>query len=329
MIPNSIIVLLLLLGLATAAPASESPSGSLAPTSLIDKYAAFLLTRQRCEIESEESIADEFLKGHVRRPADILQIEYYRDGDRFDVRVHRNSNNYRSRSIVDGWFISYEPVAANHLARWAFFRPNGPKGLPFAVGNHLAAFEGFVAENSVNLLDILRNAKQSTVAAGQEIDGRSCVLLTSISEAGGKSRIWFDPEAGYCTRKIIVEKGPQDQFSDGKSLIDHRWRPVGSERGVTSVGYSYTLDNVVGQLVNGVWFPATCRVTTSLQFEDGNAQIVTSICKVTKATLLPAGDTHSFMPELEEGSKLQNLDDRSTSFKWSGGRPIVQKPPGN
>jgi hypothetical protein len=264
MLFNSIIVLLLLLGLATAAPVSESPSGSLAPTSVIDKYAAFLQTRRRCEIDCEESIADEFLKGHVRRPADILRIEYYRDGDRFDVRVHRNSNNYQNRSIVDGWFISYEPAGANHLAGWAFFRPNGAKGLPFAVGSHIAAFEGLVAENTVNLLDILRNAKQSTVAAGQEIDGHSCVLLTSISEAGGKSRIWFDPEAGYCTRKIIVEKGPQDQFSDGKRLIDHSWRPLGSEGGVRSVGYSYTLDNVVGQFVDGVWFPATCRVITSL-----------------------------------------------------------------
>jgi hypothetical protein len=268
---------------------------------------------------------------------------YLRDGDRVDVRyspdaewtgssdkpqpVQPKRGGQRGwRGIINGWYISYSVLAQGRPDSMAMFAPDGTKRrskvLPALRG--LEAFDGYLAEDPEPLLNVLRSAPSVRVREGPEpVDGHPCLALDADSPDHGRYRVWFDPASGYYPRRIVIEKSGDNLWAD-KRLSDWKnFMPQGSKGPTTAKLFTTTMDSAGLEQAGDVWLPAACRVTTVQQYADGNTKTIAMNCRRTRLELRPDfAALGAFQPDLREGTRLINEENRQISYEWRDGKPV-------
>lgn len=229
-----------------------------------------------------------------------------------------------ARSIVNGWYIMYPLPAPGKLAHSGKLRVDGKKELLYVLPGGLGAFEGYLAENRLDIVEIFRDdAQQLREEPNQLVDGRLCVLLNAVTANYGTYKLWLDPAAAYLPRKVIVEKSPHDYFGPQPLEEQKHFAPYGSKGVVAATGFSYELSEVQIDTADGVPFPSSFRLTRTLRFLDGNSGKVTLKFRRTKLDLNPDFISDKvFQPELEDGTPLVDEQNPDFPFQWEKGRLI-------
>ena len=312
----------------TVTQAAPILPSAMTSTAILDAFERTVRSHPRWLMEM--SVRDE--RTFANSPGSAIHVSSHslccRDGDRIDVRVTRHQLGhppFNWRSIVDRWYVAYEMPAPGKTSSLGMFAAHGHKFLGAAMPSGLPAFDGFVADDYVNLVDVVRSSTTalSLRSAPERIDGYPCFVLDAVSADYGTYQIWFDPSVDFYPRKIIVHKSG-NSFWSGKRLT--QWTnlaPPGSKGAVMTREITYTLDSAQFDQSGGQWFPLQCRVSKVHRYVDGNAQFVTIDCRRTRLDLHPDFDSiKAFQPELRQGAKLSNQEDRQIPYQWSGGAPV-------
>jgi len=256
-----------------------------------------------------------------------LHCTYFRDGPRIDVRTVRfdDGRPVRAwRSIINGWYVSYQVPPAGKLALSGLFAAEGSQFIGAAMPSGVGALEGYAAGDYRSFDEIVATASQVR-AIHDTVNGEPCVRVEADSADHGLYTVWFDPKIDYSPLKIVVQKLAQNYF--GGSRLDQwtRLAPGGSRGTVLLRSISFTMDDAKYDKQGGRWFPLQCRVTRVHEYADGNSETTTMICKRTALDLNPdLLSAKAFVPELREHAPLANLVDNHLPYQWTNDGPVAQ-----
>ena len=276
----------------------------------------------QCQISGVSGCA--LARGTERSQRFQLDCTYCRDGERLDVRTTRkdDGNPVRCwRSIVDGWYLSYQVPPAGELAVSGVCSLEGSAFAGAALPSAWGPFEGYAAGDYLPFTDILRSVEKLE-SSEQVVNGFRCVLLKGSSQDYGSYQVWLDPAADYLPRKVLVDK-TSDNYWGGVRLRD--WAhlaPHGSKGTAMLRSITYSVDQVRLEEVQGHWFPLTCRVERVNRYSDNNVERIVMECRRTRLELEPDFHTSgAFVPQLQQGAHLANLVDSHLPYQWKGGAP--------
>ena len=253
-----------------------------------------------------------------------LDCTCFRDGERLDVQTNRRDNGKPVRgwrSIVNGWYVSYEIPPPGKSALSGLYAADGSRFTGAALPSGWP-FEGYLAGDYVRFTDLLRSAPKVETSQ-EQVDGCLCLALKADLPDYGSYHLWLDPAADYLPRKVVVEK-TAGNFWCGTPL--EQWTklaPGGGHGTVKLRSVTYTMDGAAFDRVEGRPFPLACRVTHIQRYEDGNSERTVMNCRRTALDLHPDFQARrAFAVELRQGARLANLVDQHLPYQWSHGKPV-------
>jgi hypothetical protein len=277
----------------------------------------------QCRIAGVSECA--FARGADHSQTFQLDSTCFRDGERVDVQTTRRDNGkpLRSwRSIVNGWYVSYEVPPPGKTALSGLYAADGSSFAGAAVPSGWGVFDGYVAGDYVRFSDLLRSAAKVETAQ-EQVDGCRCLALKTDLPDYGSYQVWLDPAADYLPRKAAVTKTAGNYWCGTRLEQWTKLAPRGSRGTVRLQSVSYTMDHAKFDQVQGRFFPLACRVTRIQRYEDGNVESTIMDCRRTAQDLDPDFEgARAFVPELRQGARLANLVDQHLPYQWSDGAPV-------
>jgi hypothetical protein len=255
----------------------------------------------------------------------LLDCTCFRDGDRIDVQTTRRDDGRPVRawrSIVNGWYVSYEVPPAGERSPFGYYAADGRSFAGAAVPSALAVFVGYAADDFTPLSDLLKTVPR--IQTSQEtVEGVSCLHVRADSPDFGDYQLWLDLAARGLPRKMVVQKSAANYWGRQRLNEWTHLAPRGSRGSPSLQAVRYTLDQVQLDQVKGHWFPLAGRVTRVQTYSDGNVERTVMTCRRTAIDLEPDfAKARAFVPQLREGARLANQAQPHLPFEWKEGKPV-------
>jgi hypothetical protein len=247
-----------------------------------------------------------------------------RDGARIESQTVRYEGGLPIRgwrSIVDGFYVSYQAPPRGKSALSGYFAKDGARFSGAAIPSCLAPFLGFFAGDFVSLSEIERSAPQISTSETRS-DGFPCQTVTLDSPDFGHYQVSYDPSVGYLPRWAQVQKSGRNLV--GQQRLDEgppRTQP-GSTAPTPIVELLFILDQVKFDQVQGKWFPLSCRITRVLRYGDRNSETTVMLWHRSSLQLDPAPTADAFKPEFRQGAQLTNLAESHLPLQWKDGQAV-------
>jgi len=156
---------------------------------------------------------------------------------------------------------------------------------------------------------VLRQAESISVRDKLvEVDSVACNVIDAKAKSGDYT-VWLDPEHGYNVAKVNIQLGPNNLYN-GKRLDSNE-------------SDSLSVQNIRSDRIDGVWIPMEADLYSARKRQDGFIMQSAIHHKVTQIILDPDHEAlGSFVPKIENGTKVKNLDS-GESYTWREGMKFV------
>jgi hypothetical protein len=253
-----------------------------------------------------------------------LECTCLRDGNRFEsetVRCEGASPVRGWRSILDGFYVSYQTPPRGKSALSGYFAKDGAHFAGAAIPGCFAPFQGFFAGDYVSLSEIKQSAPQ-IVTSEMKFDEVPCQTVTLDSPEFGHYQVGYDPAVGYLPRWAQVRKSARHVVGQQRLDEGPPRTPLGSIAPTPIVELLFTLDRVKFDQAQGEWFPLSCRITRVLRYADGNSETTIMDWHRTSLKLNPTVPAEAFTPEFRQGAHLSNLAESHLPLQWKDGHAV-------
>ena len=294
---------------------------------VLNEYVATMSrvpVRFAVEMESSSTVESNF----EEKRQEMTRYRYRRDGDRLDVDRSLYGLDaegkaltvpkYRTRAMIDGEGHAIAYYGATTAPTEVLFTADGRKELGYtrAQLGSAGALDGYLANDQVGLVELLRQAKDLRLHPSKEtVQGVECYLLEASTDHG-TYKVWLDPSHGYLPRKAIVQKRGGDVF-DHKPLTE---TPL--------LEADFILSAVEIQQVDGRLVPVACETEETWRLRDGRSQTMHTAHKRARIDFDPDFQAMgAFTPDIPNGTRVnyQDYTETGLAYQWMDGKlvPLV------
>jgi peroxiredoxin len=177
------------------------------------------------------------------------------------------------------------------------------------IGYPHSPFLGIRYSDYERIDSVLRQADSILVRDKLEkVDSVTCYVIDAKAKSGDYT-VWLDPEHGYNVAKVNIQLGPNNLYN-GKRLDSDE-------------SDSLSVQNIRFERITGVWIPIEADLYLERERQDGFNTKSTIHHKITQITIDPDHEAlGSFVPKIENGTKVKNLDS-GVSYTWREGMKFV------
>jgi len=177
------------------------------------------------------------------------------------------------------------------------------------IGYPHSPFLGIRYSDYERIDSVLRQADSISVRDELEkVDSVACYVIDAKAKSGDYT-VWLDPEHGYNVAKVNIQLGPNNLYN-GKRLDSNE-------------SDSLSVQNIRFERIDGAWIPLEADMYSARKRQDGFIMQSAIHHKVTQIILDPDHEAlDSFVPKIENGTKVKNLDS-GENYTWREGMKFV------
>jgi hypothetical protein len=197
-------------------------------------------------------------------------------------------------------------------------------------------FEGFFPRESENIIDILKEAKDSSITQDSQLIPNQTTYLVEGTSEGGHYKVWFDPSRDFQIIQVEIHRSENDRvfgqplaslFPKLTASQETALRAMGgvplTEQEVLSQS-DCVVSNISFERVSGKLIPNAATLVETDTFSDGRVQSVRRQLQRQQFVLNPPLDNSTFTCDAPEGTQVLAKSPSVVSVQWKAGKPTPQ-----
>lgn len=300
-------------------------AATLDPKAILDEYDKSLDTISVWRMKGVENIQVEGDAPGANSDTKPSDLEYYRDGERRDVRKGSTASGQR-RIGEDRTVVAWVAHGSSDLAHMAdaFGSDAEARSEVVALLGCAATLEGYFALDKRRVCDLLREAPDLRRRPESEtVHGMECVVIEGSPSQHGDYTLWLAPKLGYQIVKAHIMKSGDDYFR-GKPMSQPQdsWSRDHLYGDLSSIDCEVEITDF--QEVDAVQLPTHVEWRMKLAYTNGTAATMRRTFERTETDLSPDLTKQPlFKSAIPEGTPILVRSDPRHKYIWHEGKPAV------